>query len=670
MADQGRWVNPTTAHTQAFRTHASPVVRHIVNRPYQAGPAVGASFVGSTIRLPSSARARSNGAFEAILSENALLANQLLETRRELRDASAAAAQLASTAAATASERRADADRAAQSLSPDAFASWLSAAGGAGRDRVRASFGAPSLSSDAFVGWLTAVSRAEEGGATESVGMAPSGGLSGLAPARSATVHGLQGGVGGVHHYYGPVHYHIHTAASDFQLASSSLLALGDARTSLRPPAGPQSATAAAAAKDTSMAAGLGARTLSVGPISCTHLHNRDAKGRSDPFVRVRLRSDARVCVESARKDNTLSPRWANSLTLQLPAAAARTAAAADEHAMTKEEKEGAEAEEDDVLVEVWDFDRKGPEPLGHALLRLRTQPAGENVTLKLSGSHAEVGKGQPPTITLSWRLAEPPRVSEVPAGDALAGGPSAAAAAVVAAAARRIAALGESTAVGPIPSVGYDRGSTPPGHGLVRVVTVGPISCAHLKNRDAKGASDPFVRVRAAFQAPPSQQRGTPSRVLVAETEPKQNELNPQWPDARLELRWPATDGQAAEVLLVEVWDHDRDGSEALGYIELPIGTRPRGERVWFKLRGNEQEVLRDRSAITLSWRCEDVLAPRTPPQLEGRLGVEPPAGPPQQQHATHSTERSPAAALARGRRLPPPPRPPSIGSTVSARR
>lgn len=114
---------------------------------------------------------------------------------------------------------------------------------------------------------------------------------------------------GVTHHYHGPVHFHIHT---------STRSAAGGALDAGAPPRAPGA-------------------TLRIGPVSCACLKNRDKKGRSDPFVRVRGASaaGAKCSAEFARKDDELHPSWEGEVTLDLPA--------------------GEEA----AIVEVWDHDTK-----------------------------------------------------------------------------------------------------------------------------------------------------------------------------------------------------------------------------------------------------------------------------------------------------------------------
>jgi hypothetical protein len=477
--------------SRARELHASPVVRQLVRpssfarvrEPAAPTASIASTVVGSTVVLPggliafvpaSSSASRSREVFDALREENRFLANQLLETRRTLEDAHA---QLTSERAQHAAELRA-------------------ARGGGVGLGGRATAGPLSPSDFALV-----MSQSQLGAAAAVGGERTS-----------------------VHHYHGPVHFHLHTAPQPSHGSSAfpgGGAIQGGAQT-LGGGAFPGGGQAASAA--TSGAGG----TLRIGPIACAALKNRDTKGRSDPFVRVVAASDQSARAESARKDDTLDPHWPSQLSLALP------------------------ADEGCVIIEVWDYDHKGPaESLGRVRLDVRARPQGGPETFRLQGSAAEVGPAS--TITLSWALDAPAQP-------------------------RGASALGEKVVVASLPSVRAAGGG--------RTLALGPISCARLKNRDASGKSDPFVRVRCVLRAEAS-----------AETAAQQNSLSPHWPEP-LSLALAADE----RAVVVEVWDHDAKGSEALGHVELDLRARPSGGPEAFKLQGNAAEVNAD-STITLTW-------------------------------------------------------------------
>lgn len=338
-----------------------------------------------------------------------------------------------------------------------------------------------------------------------------------------AAVAPAEGGHGASHHYHAPVHFHFHGLEPQPRPGAPG---------AARPPSG--------------AAAVGGARRLLVGPISCANLRNRDAKGRSDPYVRIRSAS-ASASVESARQDNTLDPSWPGTLALGLRAEEAAAP----------------------VVVEVWDWDNKGPEPLGHVELDLRARPRGGPETFSLSGGAEQTGGRA--TITLSWRLDGEVAEPDTPA----AGGERAA----------RVPAGGirQQAVVAPLPSA----------LGVPRTLVLGPIRCEQLKNRDAKGRSDPFVRARAAAAG-----------GAVVESARKDNTLSPAWEEPlRLGLR------EGDDVVLVELWDWDTTGAESLGAVELNVRERPGGGPERFALRGNAQEV-GPHSAVTLTWAVAQAAA------------------------------------------------------------
>jgi len=180
------------------------------------------------------------------------------------------------------------------------------------------------------------------------------------------------------------------------------------------------------------------------------------------------------------------------------------------------------------VRVEVWDWDRTGAEALGQAELALGT--AGGQCELPLLGSAAEVKTGVS-KVRLEWHTTGPPPSLS-----------AAAAAGGVAAASRRL--------------------------------VVHTLRAAHLLNRDAKGNSDPFIRLVAITSG------------AQAETARKENALDPVW-ERGLEL----TLGPRDEKVRVEVWDWDKGGPQSLGHAILKIegGARTRTQ---LQLQGGKEEV------------------------------------------------------------------------------
>ncbi|KAG8459473.1 hypothetical protein KFE25_012808 [Diacronema lutheri] len=472
-------------------------------------------------------RAPSTAAFDALREENAFLATELLHARRALQGAHAEMAALK-----LAYEER---------LSP------------------------PVLT---LAELKTALERSQQLGAGGAAWRAQTA-------AGSASSAGAAGAAGGTHHYHGPVHFHFHAESFDGLLSSTA-----PAHHAAPAPAHTDAHALGA------HATGLKATALVVGPISCARLKNRDRKGRSDPFVRVRAASrgaggaGAAASVETARKDDTLDPAWDETLRLELPVGAER------------------------VLVEVWDWDTRSNEALGHVELSLADRPSGRAETFKLVGNAQEVDANS--TITLSWEWERKPAGARAPATPAQ----------------RRAASIAEPGALRALPSAAHGAHA-----GAPLVLVVGPISCARLKNRDRKGRSDPFVRVRAA-----SRGAGGAGAAASVETARKDDTLDPAW-DETLRLELPV----GAERVLVEVWDWDTRSNEALGHVELSLADRPSGRAETFKLVGNAQEVDAN-STITLSWRAEP--APRAQP--EGRAG------------------RGPHGSLAPAPGLPAPPAPP----------
>ncbi|KAJ1623138.1 hypothetical protein T492DRAFT_1057193 [Pavlovales sp. CCMP2436] len=159
------------------------------------------------------------------------------------------------------------------------------------------------------------------------------------------------------------------------------------------------------------------------------------------------------------------------------------------------------------------------------------------------------------------------------------------------------------STTAGAPPAAGgaplSSGGARPgPGSGGGRWLRLGPTACANLKNRDKKGRSDPFIRVRPAA--------GGAGKVESAR---KDDELNPRWEEV---LTLELLSDEAS--VLIEVWDWDHKGNDALGFIELPILARPSGGPETFKLRGNSQEVTPGVSTITLTWRTDGTVAGPAP--------------------------------------------------------
>jgi hypothetical protein len=88
-----------------------------------------------------------------------------------------------------------------------------------------------------------------------------------------------------------------------------------------------------------------------------------------------------------------------------------------------------------------------------------------------------------------------------------------------------------------------------------------------------------------------------TRSCACAACCEPKRAPRPRHWPEP-LSLALAADE----RAVVVEVWDHDAKGSEALGHVELDLRARPSGGPEAFKLQGNAAEVNAD-STITLTW-------------------------------------------------------------------
>lgn len=117
--------------------------------------------------------------------------------------------------------------------------------------------------------------------------------------------------------------------------------------------------------------------------LACANLRNRDAVGvygrdRSDPFLRLLAPSGA--VVETARRDNSLSPVWDEPYELPLA---------------------GSDMS---VRVEAWDWDAiGGHDSLGHATLHLLGERGG--VSMRLEGGPQEVRRES--VVALEWELLE-----------------------------------------------------------------------------------------------------------------------------------------------------------------------------------------------------------------------------------------------------------------------
>mmetsp|Transcript_23865 Transcript_23865/g.74289 ORF Transcript_23865/g.74289 Transcript_23865/m.74289 type:complete len:528 (-) Transcript_23865:231-1814(-) len=478
---------------------SNPSIRRAVTLSTSGTPVM-STVPGSTVRLPqgavafipsSGASARSRAAFDAIKHENELLATQVHSLRASLDEAQSQIKQLRME-----SKVHLDDEMVNRALSPAQFSRAL--------EQVRPSAPGPSP----LMHW-------QHGGQV--------GGARFQSPELGTGVIGVPT----THHYHGPVHFHFH--------GSPPGLAGMD-----QPP--PWGETAGDRAGGRGSGGGAAGATLIVSSISASGLKNRDKKGRSDPFVRLRSGPPGKAVVDSARKDNTLSPVWSDELSLALPGGVSS------------------------FTVEVLDWDHKGSEPLGSAQVDMGPKAGDGPITLKLQGTNDEVNADS--TCTLTWRLvreeAALPRASSGRTSEVH-------------------ASLLASTAVNALPSSRSASAATAAPKGVFKL---GPVACKELKNRDVKGRSDPFLRVRGA----------SPSSAHV-ESSRKDNDLNPKWENV-LEVELPAGE----EAVLVEVWDWDKGGAESLGHVEVPIATRPKGDAVNMQLSGNPQEVT-PQSSIQLTW-------------------------------------------------------------------